>query len=65
MSKCFADTNGITCQILKKRKCKGCNFFKTQQQVNESREKALKRIKSLDEPIRNNIVNLYGLESLQ
>ncbi|CAK7002590.1 hypothetical protein [Tissierella sp.] len=62
--KCFAD-NGKKCTALRIKDCKGCVFFKTQEQVEESEKKAMDRINSLGEYIENNVINTYFLGGLR
>ena len=63
MNKCFADVIG-TCTVLKQKNCKGCGFYKTHTQVEISRRKALRRLKSLDKPTRMTIAEKYGVEGI-
>ena len=60
MDKCFAD-NGFKCGILKEKKCEGCVFRKTYQQVEISKKRALRRLKSLDWDSRKYIAEKYGV----
>ncbi len=60
MDKCFAD-NGFKCGILKEKKCEGCVFRKTYQQVEIERKSALRRLKSLDLDMRVAIAEKYGV----
>lgn len=43
---CFGN-NGSTCKALRVKKCKNCNFYKTQKKHDEDRKKSIARIKSL------------------
>ncbi len=60
MDKCFADLG--SCKILKIKKCKGCNFYKTHEEARISRKKAKDRLKSLDKPTRLHIAEKYGVK---
>lgn len=58
MDRCFAyDKKG--CRALKIKECKDCNFYKTKEEAEEGREKALNRIMNLDEEVRRNIIDTY------
>lgn len=46
MAKCFADRENY-CSALKKKECEGCNFFKTHEDLEKSRDRAIRRIDSL------------------
>lgn len=58
---CFAYTNR-GCKALKVRNCKGCNFYKTKEEVEASRIKAMERIMALDKETREHIIETYKLE---
>ncbi|MCQ4922213.1 hypothetical protein NE686_03895 [Tissierella carlieri] len=60
MNSCFAyvEIKG-KCIALKETKCKDCNFYKTKEEVEESREKVIERIKSLDIEKRDYISETY------
>lgn len=58
MCKCFAEDKN-KCIALKIKDCKGCNFFKTKQEVEEGRNKSIERINSLDNQTRNSIMDIY------
>ena len=48
--KCFAEDDGGKCRLLTVRVCQGhekCSFFKTEEQANIDREKAIERLKQL------------------
>lgn len=48
--KCFAEADGGKCRLLTVRVCQGhekCSFFKTEEQANIDREKAIERLKQL------------------
>lgn len=64
MDKCFAD-NGSKCTALTFKDCEGCTFFKTQEQVEESEKKAMNRINSLGERMKNSVINTYFLGGLR
>ena len=55
---CFAYTNR-GCKALKVRNCKGCNFYKTKEEVEASRIKAMERIMALDKDKRDHINETY------
>ena len=57
---CFANRRG-RCTILNVNGCKDtkCSFYKTEAQLKEDRLKALKRIRSLDQYTRMNIIETY------
>jgi methylphosphotriester-DNA--protein-cysteine methyltransferase len=44
---------------VKKCQIENCSFFKTKAQAEEDQKKALKRIKSLDPPVKRSIMELY------
>ena len=52
--KCAFDEGEWKCSALTKKRCKGCSFFKTEEQLAAGREKAEERIKELyaEEQIR-------------
>lgn len=62
MNKCFADTG--SCKILNVKSCNGCNFYKTEKQLEAENEKSLERLKSLDKPTRINIAEKYKMEGI-
>ena len=47
MNKCAFD-RGKKCFALTTKKCNGCNFYKTKEQLKEGREKATDRLMTLD-----------------
>lgn len=57
---CFGLKYG-KCKVLKTKKCEGpdCGFYKTRAQAQEDQRKVLRRIKSLDQEQRRNIMDLY------
>lgn len=64
--KCFAMNKNGKCTALTgyiKKDCGGaCPFFKTREEFEEGREKALKRLRSLDEPTRRDIAVKYKIK---
>lgn len=62
MNKCFADLG--SCKILKIKKCKGCNFYKTHEEARISRKKAKDRLKTLDKGTRMEIEQKYGVKGI-
>lgn len=60
MNKCFAD-NGNSCKALKTKRCKGCGFYKTKEQLEVSKKKAMERLKTLDKHTRKSIISTYKL----
>ena len=55
---CFAMVDK-RCSALTVTKCKGCGFYKTREDARRGRKKALLRIQSLDEDIKDHIVDKY------
>jgi hypothetical protein len=57
---CFALRKG-RCTALNVKKCEGssCSFYKTEEQYKEGREKAIKRINSLDQVTKGHILETY------
>ena len=57
---CFGYKNR-RCTVLKSRKCEGiqCGFYKTNEEYELGRERALERINSLDDATRRNIIETY------
>lgn len=47
MRDCFAYVNG-KCSALETKDCDGCSFYKTKEQYEMDRQKALERIRSLN-----------------
>lgn len=48
MEKCFADNSETgKCDALTVKKCEGCAFYKTGQQVAEERQRSAERLKKL------------------
>lgn len=58
MNRCFAENKG-KCMTLKIKDCEDCSFYKTQEEVEKSRNKAINRIKTLEDYKRNNIIDTY------
>lgn len=58
MKDCFAYDKG-KCKALKRKRCKGCNFFKSKKQAALGRQKAIDRIMSLDKEKRDSIIQKY------
>ncbi|MDF2672434.1 MAG: hypothetical protein K0R09_699 [Clostridiales bacterium] len=58
--RCFALRKG-RCTVLNVKKCgeSSCRFFKTEVQFKEDRQKAFKRISSLDEVTQRHIFETY------
>lgn len=61
MDKCFAENKG-RCMALKVKNCNGCVFYKTKDEAEEGRNKAIERIMSLDKEKRDYIIETYKLE---
>jgi hypothetical protein len=57
---CFGNRRG-RCTVLNVNGCKDteCSFYKTEAKLKEDRLKALKRIRSLDQYTRMNIIETY------
>lgn len=58
MNKCAFDLDD-KCAALTNKECKGCHFFKTQQELEEGRKKANERLGRLDRILRENLINEY------
>ena len=58
MEKCFADKDSY-CSALNKKKCEGCNFFRTEEDLEESKNRAMKRIDSLSKTTQDYIYGKY------
>ena len=54
-----AFNNDKKCIALNKKKCAGCPFRKTQEELNEGRQKALKRISKLPPKTQAHILTKY------
>ena len=63
MNKCFADVMG-SCTALKQKNCKGCGFYKTYTQLEISKKRAMRRLKTLDKPTRLAIAEKQGMEGI-
>lgn len=61
MQDCFAYRNQ-KCLVLKIKECDGCGFYKTLEQYQADRAKALERIYSLDEDRQKEIFETYHLK---
>ena len=60
---CFADA-GDSCKVIGDKKCKGCGFYKTQIQLEISKKRALRRLKTLDKPTKLYIARKYKVEGI-
>lgn len=58
MGKCFADKDSY-CSALLKKNCKSCNFFRTEENLEKSKHRAMKRIDSLPEETKEHIYDKY------
>jgi hypothetical protein len=58
MKDCFAYTSR-GCKALKVRNCEGCSFYKTIEEAEAGRIKAMERIMSLDKDERGHIIETY------
>lgn len=63
MNKCYFDIPG-NCMVLKQKRCKDCTFYMTYTELKLSRQKALRRLKTLDKPTRMAIAEKYGVEGI-
>ena len=62
---CFAQTKRGGCKALKRKyDCLECNFYKPNRDHELDQERALKRLKSLDKPIRLNIAEKYQIKGI-
>lgn len=59
MSECAFDKRK-KCIALTTKKCNGCNFYKTKEQLNEGREKATARLMTLDKATSDYINAKYS-----
>lgn len=50
---------GEDCGALKDKVCLGCSFFKTQEELDEGRDKAAIKVSQLEPKLRNHIRNKY------
>lgn len=63
--RCFGLDDYGKCDILLgniKKDCKTCSFFKTKEDFEKDREKALTRLKTLDKTTRYNIAEKYKIK---
>lgn len=63
--RCFADDKYERCTLLDKnikKDCKTCVFHKTKEEFEAGREKALERLRGLDEITRRNIAEKYKIK---
>lgn len=58
MDKCAFDL-GKRCHAITEKKCKGCKFYKTKEQLKEGRERATARLMTLDRELLNDINRKY------
>ena len=63
VDKCFADNGRGRCLALDAKNCKDCVFFKTEEQFENDRLKAIKRIRGLGLAQRIGIVNTYKIDA--
>jgi hypothetical protein len=62
---CFAQTKRGGCKALERKyDCETCNFYKPIRDHELDQERALKRLKSLDKPIRLNIAEKYNIKEI-
>lgn len=62
---CFAQTKRGGCEALKRKyDCLECNFYKPKRDQELDQERAIKRLKSLDKPIRLNIAEKYQIKGI-
>lgn len=59
MSKCAFDYGEDMCYAVTEKQCKGCRFRKTQEELQEGRDKATKRLMTLDRLRLNKIKQKY------
>lgn len=57
---CFAYINENKCLALCELDCDGCSFYQTVSQLKKAREKAKKRIATLDLAVQKYIFKQYG-----
>ena len=63
--KCFAKNKHGKCELLLKyikKDCATCGFFKTKEEFEEGREKALERLKTLNVATRRYIAEKYKIK---
>lgn len=56
---CAFERNEYTCAALSVKSCKGCPFFKTQEELDAGRERADERIATLPEEQQEHIKKKY------
>lgn len=61
--KCFAIA-GNSCKALKVKACTECNFYKSEEDYELEKERALKRLKSLDKATRLSIAEKYKIQEI-
>jgi hypothetical protein len=59
MDKCAFDFGKRRCYALNVKKCEGCRFFKTEEELKAGREKATDRLMTLDRKFLNDINRKY------
>ena len=57
--KCVFDEGEWKCSALTKKRCVGCSFYKTEEQLSAGREKAEERLKELSGEQRLRIEDTY------
>lgn len=60
---CFADA-GDSCKVIGDKKCDNCAFYRTQIQLEISKKRAMRRLKSLDKAQRLRIAEKYKVEGI-
>ena len=58
MNKCAFDRDGV-CSALSKKQCVGCHFRKSEQELNNGRAKAARRVSKLPQSIQIHIARKY------
>jgi hypothetical protein len=59
MSKCVFDYGEDMCYAVTEKQCEGCKFRKTEKELQEGRDKATKRLMTLDRLRLNKIKQKY------
>lgn len=59
MDKCAFDVGGTKCAALTQRRCTGCPFCKTVEDLQRGRDKAMERIESLPNDQYAHIMEVY------
>ena len=59
MSKCGFDYGEDMCYAVTEKQCEGCRFRKTKEELQEGRDKATKRLMTLDRVFLNDIKRKY------